>query len=338
MAFLFADIGGTNVRFGYTDTKSSNIKFIKSYEVKNYQTIEDSIKHYCSEHKVSAHTLSLCVAAPTNKNSIVFTNNHWRFKKDVISETLGITQMLCINDFTAQALAQIPYFKNGLDREDSDSSGFLKRFNKGQPDEASSVFVIGPGTGLGASTLVKIGNTFKALQAEGGHTHFSPTDKVELDLLIWLKSKFGPVSTENVISGTGLENIYQFLSLNAASPHRNTFKAEEIGSLALRGDPLSIKAVNLMMGALGTATANGVLTTGSFQGVIICGGIIPKLLELFSESPFYDKFTYNKPKYTTLLRNVPIYISKDPYAGLKGCQQALHNKFLKSEINRFSYD
>jgi glucokinase len=72
--------------------------------------------------------------------------------------------------------------------------------------------------------------------------------------------------------------------------------------------------------------------------VVICGGIIPKLLELFSESPFYDKFTYNKPKYTTLLRNVPIYISKDPYAGLKGCQQALHNKFLKSEINRFSYD
>ena len=63
MAFLFADIGGTNVRFGYTDTKSSNIKFIKSYEVKNYQTIEESIKHYCSEHKISPYTEFMCSGA-----------------------------------------------------------------------------------------------------------------------------------------------------------------------------------------------------------------------------------------------------------------------------------
>ena len=338
MTFLFADIGGTNARFGYTDSESSNIKFIKSYEVRLYQTIEESIKHYCSEHKISPHTLSLCVAAPTNKNSIVFTNNHWRFERDAICKTLGITQLLCINDFTAQALAQIPYFKNGLDRRGSSNSDFLESVNKGQPDDSSSIFVIGPGTGLGASTLVKVGDSFKALQAEGGHTHFSPTNKVELDLLIWLHNKFGPVSTENVISGAGLENIYQFLTSTVANLDGNKLKAKDIGSLALNGDPLTIKAVNVMMGALGTAVANGVLTTGSFQGVIICGGIIPNLLDLFYKSPFFDRFTYNKPKYTTLLENVPIYISKDPYAGLKGCQQALHNKFLKSEINRFMDD
>ena len=66
----------------------------------------------------------------------------------------------------------------------------------------------------------------------------------------------------------------------------NKLKAKDIGSLALNGDPLTIKAVNVMMGALGTAVANGVLTTGSFQGVIICGGIIPNLLDLFYKSPF----------------------------------------------------
>ena len=49
---------------------------------------------------------------------------------------------------------------------------------------------LGLGTGLGASTLVKVGDSFKALQAEGGHTHFSPTNKIELDLLIWLQNKF----------------------------------------------------------------------------------------------------------------------------------------------------
>tara|TARA_B100000768_G_scaffold180627_1_gene201109 strand:+ start:5101 stop:6129 length:1029 start_codon:yes stop_codon:yes gene_type:complete len=342
MSSLFADMGGTNVRFGYSKTENSSIIFTETYKVRNFSTVEDAIKLYCSNNSISPQTLSFCVAAPTNKNSIIFTNNHWTMKKDVLRDTLGSKNILCINDFTAQALSQTPYFKNRSDKKipdsTSSSTSFIKKFSEGNPDHASPIFIIGPGTGLGASTLVCIENAFKALQAEGGHTHFSPTSEIELELLIWLQKKLGPVSTENVVSGSGLENIYQFLSYRKSKSNGSKIRAERIGTLALKGDPLSLEAVNLMLGALGTATANGVLITGSFRGAIICGGIIPKLSKLLSKSPFYDKFIYNKPSYSNLLRQVPIYISNDPFSGLKGCQQAFQNKFLKSEINRFSYD
>lgn len=338
MAFLFADIGGTNVRFGYSKTKHSNIICEVIYKVSDYKSIEAAIENYCIRYKVSPKVFSFCVAAPTSDNAIVFTNNHWQFKKDSLQKTFGLKEILCINDFTAQALSQIPFFLKGLNQELLNQSDLLKIFYKGRPDTASSIFVIGPGTGLGASTLVSVGNSFKALQAEGGHTHFCPTSTVELELLAWLQNRFGHVSSEQVISGAGLENIYQFLNTRFTSLGKVDLKASEIGSLALKGDPLCLQAVNIMMGALGTATANGVLTTGSFRGVVICGGIIPKLSKLFFESPFYEKFTYNKPKYSTLLKSVPIYISEDPYSGLKGCQQAIHNKFLQSEVNRFFYD
>ena len=76
MSFLFADMGGTNVRFGYSKTKNSSIIFKEIYKVIDFPTIEDAIKLYCSNYSISPQTLSFCVAAPTNKNSIIFTNNH----------------------------------------------------------------------------------------------------------------------------------------------------------------------------------------------------------------------------------------------------------------------
>ena len=72
MSSLFADMGGTNVRFGYSKTENSSIIFTETYKVSNFSTVEDAIKLYCSNYSISPQTLSFCVAAPTNKNSIIF--------------------------------------------------------------------------------------------------------------------------------------------------------------------------------------------------------------------------------------------------------------------------
>jgi glucokinase len=71
--------------------------------------------------------------------------------------------------------------------------------------------VIGPGTGLGVSGLLPAGEGWIALQGEGGHTAFSPTTEREIDVLRWLMQRFEHVSTERVVSGMGLENLYQGL-------------------------------------------------------------------------------------------------------------------------------
>jgi len=347
MTSLLADIGGTNVRFSFVKSANSTLLYPESYKVANFSTIEDAILSYCSKHKISPTSLSFCVAAPVTKNEVVFTNNHWRFKKDTLRNSLGAEKILCLNDFTAQALSQIPHFQNNNDKHiqtwGNEPTSYIHKIFNGVENHSAPLFVLGPGTGLGSSILIPINKTFKALEAEGGHIHFPPTSKIEIELLIWLQNQYGPVSAERIISGSGLENIYRFLisqnkgpALKNQKPEASMLPAENIGNLALGGNAIALSAVNIMFGALGTVAANGVLTTGSFRGLIISGGIIPKIPNLLLKSPFYKSFIYNRPKYSELLKKVPVYLSSDPYSGLKGCQQALKNPFYKHQINLFT--
>ena len=92
-------------------------------------------------------------------------------------------------------------------------------------------------------------------------------------------------------------------------------------AIEIRGNEGCMKAVKLMFGILGTVAANGVLTNGSWGGVIIAGGITPKLIDLFKASPFQENFSSHEV-YRKLLERVSVYIFSDPLGGLKGAQIA----------------
>ena len=89
-----------------------------------------------------------------------------------------------------------------------------------------------------------------------------------------------------------------------------------------------------MFGILGTVAANGVLTNGCWGGVVIAGGITPKLIELFKESPFWDNFSGHEV-YQELLERVSIYIFSDPLGGLKGAQLAFRETLEKNNYEKF---
>ena len=76
---------------------------------------------------------------------------------------------------------------------------------------------IGAGTGLGEcfSTATEVGKEYDTYASEGGHAEFAPRNDLETELLTFLKKKFAQrnrVSVERVVSGTGLANVYEFLS------------------------------------------------------------------------------------------------------------------------------
>ena len=54
---------------------------------------------------------------------------------------------------------------------------------------------------------------------EGGHTDFAPRNDLEVELFRYILKKHGHVSSERILSGPGIKNIYDFL--------RDTKKAEE---------------------------------------------------------------------------------------------------------------
>ena len=74
-------------------------------------------------------------------------------------------------------------------------------------------------TGLGVAGLYWDGFRHHPFACEGGHTDFAPRNELEVELLRYVLKKHGHVSSERILSGPGIKNIYDFL--------RDTKRAEE---------------------------------------------------------------------------------------------------------------
>ncbi len=329
MRLLVADIGGTNARFGFQKEKNSEITCVQFLACKDFIKIEDAIDCYINSNNLTIKNLSLSVAAPCSKNVVKFTNNHWTFDKRKILKKFGCFSVLVINDFAAQGLGFSNFFQS---EKISFSSEVLNKhrlvlLKKGIPQENTNVLVTGPGTGLGVCTLAKIGSDILPIQGEGGNVHFSPANQLEIEILNFLSKKIKYVSTEEVLSGRGLENIYQFL-LSKYKSQGAKLSAREIGESALNNEKLSIQAARIMFEILGVSIANNILVNGCQRSVVICGGISNKLKSIIKESDFFTALE-NKGRYTEYVANVPIFLSIDDNNGLKGAAEAFFNIFFQ---------
>ena len=339
MTIVLGDIGGTNARLAFSNSESGNLKEPKIFNCVDFPTIEDLLTHYCKISEISPNSLSLAVAGPVLDDHVKLTNGNWEFSKQKIVKTFKLDRAIFINDFTAQAYAQVPYFLDDYEIESwsKEQSEPIGKLIEGKRNQEGHLLVLGPGTGLGVATLVFGASEKIVLQGEGGQVHFTPRSDLEAELYLWLREKTKNVSAEEVVSGRGLENIYRFLAkkenFSDKSKDGNPFSAEDIGEAALKGDKRCIRAVKLMFGILGTVAANGVLTNGSWGGVIIAGGITPKLIDLFKASSFQEKFLSHEV-YRELLERVSVYIFSDPLGGLKGAQIAFREIAEKKNFEK----
>ncbi len=331
MKLLVGDIGGTNARFGYQENKGSDVEKVEFLNCADFDNIEDAVIHYISKNNLSVENLSLSVAGPCGDNFIKFTNNNWSFdKKDLLIKT-NCNSILAINDFAAQGLGFTSLFKthlNFLDKKILEQNN-LQSLNQGTSLDGTNVLITGPGTGLGVGTLVFIDNVPLPIQGEGGNVHFSPASLEEVRLLEWLSTKMDYVSTEEVLSGRGLVNIYKYLCFKGNYVAKMS-TADQIGLAAKEGDALARKAARLMIEIFATSIANNILVTGSKKCVIICGGISAKLSDFFDDSLFFERLG-NKGKYRNYVSDVPILLSFDNNNGLKGSAEAFYNPFFQMQ-------
>jgi len=66
----------------------------------------------------------------------------------------------------------------------------------------------GRGHGPRRGRVIANAGAFTVLATEGGHASFAPTNERAIELLRWLRKKYGRVSAERVLSGAGLANLY----------------------------------------------------------------------------------------------------------------------------------
>ena len=334
MKLLVADIGGTNARFAYKDDVSNELSNFSYLKCTDFENIFDAIKYYQEENNLHIKNMSIAVASTTKHDAIKFTNNHWNFKQSEVFEYFKLDKLIFINDFVAQSLCFSTFYKDlTIDPSLNNKTALnnnLDIVRPGIPIKKAPLLVTGPGTGLGVCTLLNLDGSSIAIEGEGGHSSFAPNSDIEVELLQFLRKKYDHVSNERIVSGSGIEEIFKFI-LSRQGKQSSRMKAPEIGEKALLGELDALNSVKLMFSILGTIVSSVILINGAQGGVILSGGITPKLHRIFKESNF-EKNLLNKGRRYNYIKDVPIWLTKDNNNGLKGALNAIDNPHYKDKV------
>ena len=111
MSIIVSDVGGTNIRFARTTGYASPLTDIANMKCADFRAIEDAFSAYLKTQD-TIEAVAIAMAEPVNDDRINITNNDWQFSKTALQQTLGAKRFLVLNDFTAQALAQIDPSQN----------------------------------------------------------------------------------------------------------------------------------------------------------------------------------------------------------------------------------
>jgi glucokinase len=293
---LVADIGGTNARFALVDKGRCGV--IHNYAVAGFPAAADAIKVFLAKAGLPRppQEAVLAIAGPVEAGRGCLTNGAWEFDSETLERELGISHIHLVNDFAAVANS-LPFFA----AEDLYSIG------GGKAVTGSPSVVLGPGTGLGVAAFVPV-NGGIVLPTEGGHATLPAEDEREVEILAFLRDRFGHVSAERVLSGPGLEALYEALRFIDGREPTPTPDADEITARALGGQcAASVATLKTFCAMLGGFAGNVALTMGAHGGVYLAGGILPRFPEFLAKSEFRDRFEA-KGRFHDWLASVPTFV------------------------------
>lgn len=311
---LVGDVGATNARFAFV-TPDGSITTPRAYALDDYPSIVDAIETYLMEELPARRPLLavLAVASPITGDQITLTNHDWTFSIEELRRHFGLERLRVINDFAANALA-IPHLR------ESDRT----QIGSGAPIADAPIGVIGPGTGLGVSALIPVGDGSMPIQGEGGHVTMAPVDEREGAVLDLMRRRYDHVSAERILSGPGLVNLYNALCELSGVPAAPFTAPQITNSQVGLEDPRAQEATAMFCAMLGTVAGNLALTFGARGGIYIAGGIVPRLGAAFAQSAFRTRFEA-KGRFTSYLAAIPTYVITRPLPALLGAAKLLEH-------------
>jgi glucokinase len=284
---------------------------VKSFEVARFAQFADAVAAFLKDHcqQIEVTKAFLAVAGPIEGNRCALTNCSWAIDPPELYETFRLDARI-VNDFEAVA-----YSLPSLAPSDVVGIG------GGKAELRAPMAVLGPGSGLGVACLVPgIGKSI-VIASEGGHATLAGASDREDGIIKHLRSQFGHVSAERVVSGVGLENIYQaIIALDALALTPRS--AADITTGALGGERLAHEALATFCAFLGSFAGNVALTFGARGGVYIAGGISPRIVDFLGRSEFRNRFEA-KGRLQPYLEAVPSSVIVHPAAAFLGLKSLL---------------
>lgn len=293
---LLADIGATYARFciEHVPGRFEHVAVLPCADHPGFtavvQAYLDSLPGIKPRHGAVA------IANPIEGDWVRMTNRDWAFSIQDAQRQLDLTTLLVVNNFTALAMS--------LPRVGPDGR---HQVGGGEAQANGVIGLIGPGTGLGVSGLIPSGDRWVTLATEGGHVGFAPTDERELRILQYAWKTMPRVSAERILSGPGLELIYQALTHDRAGAEAHLGAAEIVRRALATADTACAETVECFCAMLGTMASDLALTLGATGGIFVGGGIVPRLGELFDRSPFRQRFE-SKGRFSNYVARIPTYV------------------------------
>jgi len=309
---LVADIGGTNARFALAPLNHSHsIIQERKWRVADYPTLADAARKYIEEVTPDnpPRVGVVAVAAPSNRDEVRMTNCKWEFSVSETRHALGLDHLQVINDFAANSWAV-------LDLNDS------KLLHLGghelETNRVGTYAALGPGTGLGVGAVRREADGgLSVIETEGGHIDFAPVSEEEDEILRKLRVRFGRVSYERLLCGTGLVNIYDCVTGKGLD-----ITPEEITQGAAAGDAEAKRVVEIFCEILGSFAGNVALIHGAWNGVFLSGCMLRAMADTLASGQFRKRFE-SKGRFSAMLADIPALLVQEPSLGLLGSAAAL---------------
>ncbi|KQK25066.1 glucokinase [Chryseobacterium aquaticum] len=317
----------TTIAYYISGNGGIETKTQKKYSTKDYSSFSDILKQFIQEEQLeNVKRLGISVPGPVLNGKSSPARLGWNFDVEEYKTTFGFEDVCMLNDQEAAA------YGIGL-LEDSDldaiySSGHLEKGN---------VAILAPGNGLGEAGYFFDGKYLRPFATEGGHSEFSPRTNVEVEFYQFLNNIYGIVSWENVLSKTGLFNIYRFLRDVKRHPEPEWLSdklnngdgnfTEEIFRAAIEDDVMICKiALDTFVEFLAREANNLTLKLKATGGLLITGDIPQAIRKYIDKDKFYEKFKISD-KMEDMLKNIPIYLINKDSTNIDGV--ALYTAYYK---------
>jgi glucokinase len=319
MAILAGDIGGTKTVLGIFEFAEPRLESVAeaTYASSAHGSLEEVLALFLEAHRpVDLQAACFGVAGTVIDGRSKLIHMPWKPEETALARAIGAPRVVLINDVEAAAYGMLLL----EDRE-------RVVLNPGSPRPRANIAVMAAGTGLGESFLCWDGEGYRASATEGGHANFAPRTDREIELLQFLRAELdGHVSTERLLSGPGLHNIYRFVRQRSPEAEPRTIAermvtedpSAVIAELALESaDTACVESLEIFASIYGAEAGDLALRYLAFGGVFIGGGIAPKILPALQTDAFLRAFL-DKGRYSDLVASMPVFVSLEPRAPLLG--------------------
>ena len=293
---LLADIGGTHARFAVLS--GDVLGSVRSLDVAVHAQINDAVRRFLADEPngSSIDEAILAVAGPVENGRSALTNSSWVAEVGALRREFGFGAVRLVNDHEAAAWSL---------QHLAPSDTLLIGPKAGV--HGASTALLGPGTGLGMACCVPGPAGGSVVVSEGGHMSLAATTDREATLIGLLRTQFGHVSAERVLSGPGLVNLYQAIALidRAEVPPRTPL---EVTRAALDETCSTCrKALETFASFLGSVAGDVALLFGARGGVFIGGGVVPHFAPWLTATDFRERFEA-KGRLRPYLATIPVRI------------------------------